>query len=339
MGLETATYIADLVTTNPPTSDLETQGANHLQLIKSVLQNVFGTTVRRTVALPTVVSVSVSTAVTLAQAQTTFLVNTAGGAITMTLPTLGAGDAGWECYFVKTTTDTNPIFIAPPAGTIQSGEYTGLAKTRRCIPGRRTRCFWTGSAFIAERVVSEPVGALVDYSSSKTLPVGYEWPNGQTLSGVAGSNYPEFFALTGGLTTVDMRGRANYGQDDMGGVAANRITVAGGNFDGTVLNNTGGLQNHTMTTGELVAHNHTGSGNVTDPGHTHTAPANRASTVDVGGNSYGGGGVSQGNLGSLTNSATTGITVPSLNINNTGSGNPFTILAPALTCPKLLVVE
>lgn len=41
MGLETATYISQLVATNPLGTDPKSQGDNHLQLIKSVLQNQF----------------------------------------------------------------------------------------------------------------------------------------------------------------------------------------------------------------------------------------------------------------------------------------------------------
>jgi len=43
MGLETATYISQLVATNPTASDPVSQGDDHLQLIKSVLQAQFTT--------------------------------------------------------------------------------------------------------------------------------------------------------------------------------------------------------------------------------------------------------------------------------------------------------
>ena len=43
MGLETATYISQLVDTNPTTSDPVSQGYDHLRLIKSVLQDQFTT--------------------------------------------------------------------------------------------------------------------------------------------------------------------------------------------------------------------------------------------------------------------------------------------------------
>ena len=41
MGLETGTYVSDLVITNPLASDLRSQGDDHLRLIKKVLQNSF----------------------------------------------------------------------------------------------------------------------------------------------------------------------------------------------------------------------------------------------------------------------------------------------------------
>lgn len=41
MGLETATYIADLNTANPTGSDLRSEGDNHIRLLKAVLQNTF----------------------------------------------------------------------------------------------------------------------------------------------------------------------------------------------------------------------------------------------------------------------------------------------------------
>lgn len=41
MALESATYVQDLVTTNPPTTDKRHQGDDHLRLIKTTLDNTF----------------------------------------------------------------------------------------------------------------------------------------------------------------------------------------------------------------------------------------------------------------------------------------------------------
>lgn len=41
MGLESATYINDLNTSNPTGSDLRSEGDDHLRLIKKTLKNTF----------------------------------------------------------------------------------------------------------------------------------------------------------------------------------------------------------------------------------------------------------------------------------------------------------
>jgi hypothetical protein len=328
MGLETATYISDLVTTNPPTSDLETQGANHLQLIKTVLQNVFGTVSRRFVNLPNCSAQSVLTFnVGVANANLTFLYSTAGGAVTFNLPTLLATDAGWEISLIKTTTDVNPIFIVPPSGTIQSGEYTGLAKVRRCVPGRRTRILWTGSTFICDRVESRPIGTVFDLMFP-TLPVGYEWANGQTLSSAA--NYPEFFAINGGLgTTPDGRNRAAFGLDNPGGTGLSaRITVAGGNFDGSFILNSGGLQNHVLTLAEAP----TGQFTFNDASHTHsyTGPLGGAIASVQGGPNP---------IGNAPAGGTTGSSFTGASLTDHAGGGFHAQMPPALILAKVLVVE
>lgn len=332
MPLESATYPADLVTSNPPTSDLETQGANHLQLIKAVLQNCFGTAVRRYVGLPTTTVISNSLALTVSSGgNVTFLVNTGAGAISITLPPLAASDAGWECSVIKTTNDLNPIFLVPPAGTIQSGEYTGLTKARRCIPGRRTRVVWSGTGFVAERADPRPIGTIFD-NMFATLPVGYEWANGQTLSSSA--NYPEYFSLNSnsGLTP-DIRGRATFGLDNVGAAGnSGRITVAGGNFDGTVAGSSGGAQNHTLAlaeapTGQLTL-------NFTDPGHKHTGEQTFDFTSTSAGHVAIGGTTLFGTHDTPT--ASTGITCT---LTDHAGGGPHTILPPAYLVSKLLVVE
>lgn len=52
MSLESATYIGQLVDTNPTGTDPKSQGDDHLRLIKSVLQNQFGTATDGSVSVP-----------------------------------------------------------------------------------------------------------------------------------------------------------------------------------------------------------------------------------------------------------------------------------------------
>ena len=137
------------------------------------------------------------------------------------------------------------------------------------------------------------------------------------------------FGSGDGSTTFnvpDLRGRGVFGQDNMGGSAASRITVAGGNFDGTVLGGAGGTQNHTLTTAEMPVHNHS----VTDPGHAHTYNTpnyDHPTSLTSGFNAP------AGNTGSFTGSATTGIS-----IQNAGSGAAHAIMNPAMTLPYILRV-
>jgi hypothetical protein len=70
------------------------------------------------------------------------------------------------------------------------------------------------------------------------------------------------YAANKRLPLPDCRGNVLAGIDNMGGTAANRLTVAGAGFDGTIMGNSGGSQ----TTTGVAAHTHT----ITDPTHNHT---------------------------------------------------------------------
>jgi hypothetical protein len=204
MGVETATYVADLQAANPGSSDLRSQGDDHLRLLKSVLQNTFPNASRAR-PMERFASKSADYVVLAADDQTTFFLDTSGGAINLTLPSLVAGDAGWKIAFYKYGANANAVFVAPPSGNLYSGQYS-VAKARRCVPGILIPVLWNGTAFIVERTCALPVGSMIDYDSA-TLPSGYEWPNGQTLSGALGSVYPEYYAAKTALTTLDLRGR------------------------------------------------------------------------------------------------------------------------------------
>jgi hypothetical protein len=69
------------------------------------------------------------------------------------------------------------------------------------------------------------------------------------------------------LSLPDARGRTLRGLDNLGGTAANRITVAQSGIDGTILGKVGGDE-------RLHQHNH----GVTDPGHHHSLPWQKQNT-------------------------------------------------------------
>jgi len=327
VGLEAATFISDFTTTNPISTDVVSQGDDHVRLLKTVLKATFPNATKA-FYFPDTAAKSADFTIVATDLNKTFLVTTTGGNVAATLPSLASGDAGWFCYIIKVTTDANAVFITPASGTIQSGAVASLAKTRRAIPGIPSRVWWTGSAWFAERAEKAPVGAIIDFDGA-TVPVGYELPNGQTLSGTAGSVYPDYYAVKGGLTTRDVTGRVIAMKE----ASATRLTTAGGGVDGATLGAAGGGETHTLTTAELAAHTHIASSNVTDPGHAHTLGAGGG-----GGNLQNGGTIITTSGAGSVASATTGISVATTNA-NAGSGTAHANVQPTIVLNKLLVVE
>jgi microcystin-dependent protein len=106
------------------------------------------------------------------------------------------------------------------------------------------------------------------------------WAEGQWLlcdgSAVSRTAYASLFEAIGetwgvgdGATTFnlpDLRGRALVGLDNMGGVAANRVTASGSGIDGTALGAAGGAETHVLTSNEMPAHRHHAFANVDGTG-------------------------------------------------------------------------
>lgn len=323
MGLETATYIDDFVTTNPPGTDKKSQGDDHLRLLKSVLRTTFPRA-GKAFRFPQNLSKSADYSVVAADDKSVISCDTTAAAFSLTLPVLVSGDAGWSIEVVKTNTTANPVFIVPPSGTIN-----GFTKVRRTLEYVATRVIWNGSNFYATRPNGGVIGEARTFYGS-ALPNDCLWADGTTFSA---TNYVELNSVFGGNNKPDVRGRAQIGKDDMGGAAASRITVAGGNFDGTTLGGTGGAQNHTLTNAEIPVHTHA----VTDPGHTHTVSAQKDTTQSLssGGNS----GPDIGDKTYTTASATTGITIQSAGGATPPGGGAHSILPPAIVANIGIVAE
>ena len=111
--------------------------------------------------------------------------------------------------------------------------------------------------------VNFPTGSVLDFAGS-TAPDGWLLCFGQAVSR---TDYAGLFATLGttygvgdGSTTFnlpDYRGRVLVGKDDMGGVAASRMTTAGSGVNGLTLGSAGGAQTHALTIAQLANHNHT----------------------------------------------------------------------------------
>lgn len=328
MSIESATFISDLQPANPPSTDPRGQGDDHLRLIKQVLQNSLPNA-SRALWMPRTSAKSANFSIVAADQETTFYVTTTGGSVTATLPTgLVAGDSGWRIRFLKITSDANPIFVVPASGTLTSGGISGLGVARRCIPGIVIEVIWSGTAWFVSRALALPIGSMISYGGT-SLPAGYEWPNGQTLSSIA--NYPEYNSAIGGLATLDLRGRVTVTLDNLGGSAAGRL--AGGVITGTAVGNVGGADTVALTLAQLP----TGitSRNASQSITVNASSSNQVWQGTTGSGIGAGAGPTVALIGGLTSQGNNDIGVTS---NNTGGGAHPNV-QPSIMVSKILVVE
>lgn len=319
MPLETATYISQLVSTNPAHTDGLSDADAHMRLIKAVLKAQFP---NWTAAV-----------LTSTQAQIDAVITTVGTTGVSVLADAGA--------FFKTNNTaglTNPSAteVDVKVANIVVAKFfsTGSADGSITIPGNLT----VAGALTATVPGLIPVGGSLQWWTD-TLPsmpgVTYGWLNGQAVSR---TTYAALFALLGttygagdGTTTFnlpDTRDNVLVGSGDMGATAAvNRIT----NFVSTTLGNLFGTCLHLLTTGEMPAHSHTATSTVTDPGHTHSVPSGASSTgpYDVNG-----AGQRYANP-QTTGSSTTGVTVATSNA-NTGGGASHNNVQPSIVCNHVM---
>ena len=165
---------------------------------------------------------------------------------------------------------------------------------------------YNGSGWDAKSNAIMPVGTVVPYAGS-TAPGGWLLCDG---SDVSQTTYADLFAVIGttygapgggDFTLPDLRGRAVFGKDNMGGSAANRVTSgSAAGIDGTTLGATGGDEEHAITEAELALHGHPwrssgdpgdGSGNggfVTDVDGTATRSAYTGTPTSTSGQQIGG---------------------------------------------------
>jgi microcystin-dependent protein len=184
-----------------------------------------------------------------------------------------------------------------------------------------------------------PIGGLLPYIASPAPNSAFVLPYGQAISR---ATYATLFSLVSttygagdGSTTFnvpDLRGRAVFGLDNMGGSAAGRITFAGSGLDGNGPGNAGGAQNQTLTQAQLpvVTPSFTGSAGTAHSTASAILQGPTAGSVQDGGHS---GFWLGGSLSTVDSNFTPGGTISSF-----GSGQSHPIMPPAMMLLYILRV-
>jgi microcystin-dependent protein len=253
-------------------------------------------------------------------------------AATLNLPavTTVAQGAGWLVLNLGSAALT----LDPNASEIINGQASIALPPGMTANILRSGAGWVAGIFGHGRLIGEYVQV-----AGANLPPFCVWPNGQNLSR---SSYATLFATIGttygagdgssSFGTPDVRGRALFGLDNLGGVAASRITSGVSGINAAALGNAGGDQ-RIGTHGHAAsqaAHNHS----LNDPGHSHSLPGY---TVQPAPGFQGGG--SYGYANPSTNPATTGITIgnatPPITVSDFAGGASAN-MPPALICSVAL---
>ena len=323
MPLETATYTADLVTSNPAHSDPLSNADAHMRLIKATLKATFAN--------------FTSAPLNSTQAQIDAAVSATANGISV------LADAG-----VNFKTNSTDGLRNPSAGSVAvtSGGTTvaTFAAAGLTLPGNITV---TGAITATGAITGPgcmPIGSLIMWPSD-TLPPSTEgvwaWANGQAVSR---TTYATAFARLGttwgagdGSTTWNVPNGQEVswvGKSTMGGASSPGLLTSIATGVKQVLNGLMGSDTVTLVAANLPPHNH--SVFLKDPGHTH------AGGQASGQNGFAGSNPSSvwfGGAGS-TSSATTGLTVGSVsgvaNDNQTAAG-PGTSTAVANIQPSRFI--
>ncbi|MCP3411522.1 phage tail protein [Bradyrhizobium sp. CCGB01] len=309
MPLESATFISDLVISNPAASDPLAGADDHLRLIKATLKNTFQ---------------NVSGQVT---ATHTDLNNAAAFLAGTKIANVPLGSAALPSYTFLG--DFNTGLYSPGAGqlglSVGGVQALGIAADKSAtFAGPLSAPVLTGAGVV-------PIGGMVMWLSDTLPTVGqWCWANGGTLS--RNGNGAALFALWGttygvgdGSTTFNvpnMQEAVPVGKSTMGGAASPGLLASIASGLKGALGGLFGTDTTTLTASQIPAI--TSNGSMTGPASGSISGS--ASNVILGGTSGGGGVGGGGNFGLSGNAGVSGSFSGSASVsgsvtsNNTGGG-------------------
>lgn len=301
-GLETGTYVNDLVSSNPPGSDPRSQGADHLRLIKSVLQSTFPGMAGAADRIQT----KSGNYTTVKNDNNSVILYTATANNTLTAAaTVGNG---YKIYVYAQAADVT--FVRSGADTI-NGNTTAIVKR-----GRMAMVFSDGvSAYHTFELAAGEGGALpagtIQAYAGTTAPAGWLPCDGTAVSR---TTYAALFAAISTTWGVG-NGSTTFNVPSLA-----RKTLVGSGGSGTAVlansvGSTGGAETHAVTVAEMPSHAHPGSS---------ASSSGSATVYDAGGTLS----VFSGGSGSPVNTAGVSVST-SVSIASQGGDTPMSLMQPS----------
>ena len=162
------------------------------------------------------------------------------------------------------TTDNSTLTLGSSKLKVKDAGITATQLATDAVVETRIQDGAVTSSKLAASAISTimPTASIMPYAGV-SAPTGFLLCDGAAISR---TTYSALFALVGttygsgdGSSTFnipDLRGRVIAGQDDMGGVSANRLTGLSGGVDGDILGGSGGAETHTLSIAQMPAHTH-----------------------------------------------------------------------------------
>jgi len=172
MGLESATFVNDLVTSNPTATDFKAQGDDHLRLLKTALKNSFPNS-SRAFYIPTSPAAQAGdvTVASTDQAKV-YPVNATAASRTVNLPANASIPDGFEVTVFKSDSSSNTVTIDPNSSdTINGASTYVLTKQYQGV-----RCIWLST--FASWLALPFINAIPYFSGGQDIPLTDIAPSG-----------------------------------------------------------------------------------------------------------------------------------------------------------------
>lgn len=317
MSLEAATYISELVSTNPLGTDPKAQGDDHLRLLKAVLQATF-VGFSRAFYAPTTVAAKTSAYSVLAADQNKLIPVTCSTAnITITLPAGSGLPDGYEIEIIKTDhTDYLVVIDGSGSETVNGALTQNLWQSYQTAKLRYSTAL---SAWLLKREYIPPKGEITPWGGASAVPDGWLYPNGTAIGNASSAaaqranadceglfyhlwnNYAnDVCAVSSGrgasaaadwaanktIGTPNLAGRTWVGLDNLGGISDAGVLTATANGANTAGQTNGeaiGSESNTLAIAQLPSHDHSFSATTSSDGsHTHTTTAGELAAYGAG---------------------------------------------------------